>query len=249
VLLFQAILLFLFPLGAYCLLLAHVNRRDRPLLLAGSWDGALMLGAGSGFFLILLPTIFLHLYHRSIHGAIGVEEDLDQLLARWWFAWFGYYVLLVAGSVALVAWRRHKTVIYNVDTELFPALFVQAARLAQLDVHAHPEQSGHYVLSLALPPATAIAAERLPPLQPAGRPAAVLVVDPYPAGCHVTVHWQHYSPAVRLALEEQLAKTLEQARPADNPLAGWFLVISGLVFGLIALVVLAVYLQLYFRHR
>ena len=64
---------------------------------------------------------------------------------------------------------------------------------------------------------------------------------------HVDMERVAGTPVARLSFEQQLAKVLATARPADNPLAGWFLIISGLVFGLIALVVLAVYLPIYLR--
>ncbi len=243
--LFQAILLFLFPLGLYCLVLANINRREHPLVLSGAWDAILMLAGGAGFFLVLVPTLLVYLYSRSLAGAAEVDESFMAVWARWWLLWLLYYVTLIAGSALLIRWRQHKTVIYNVDTELFASAFAQAARLAGLECRTHPDQPGDFILALAPPPETAVAVAPLP--SPSRLHTGVVTVEPFPAWCHVTLHWVDYAPAARDSFEEQLAKVLEPARPADNPLAGWFLVISGLVFGLIALVVLAVYLPLYLR--
>lgn len=243
-LLFQAILLFLFPLGLYCLVLANINRRDRPLVLWGAWDAILMLAGGAGFFLVLMPTLLVYLYHRNLAGAVEADETFLTVYARWWLLWLLYYVAVVGGAVALIRWRRHKTVIYNVDTELFPAAFAQAARLAGLECRTHAEQPGDFILTAAPAAETALAVAPLPPLR---HDVAVVNVEPFPAGCHVTLHWLEAAPATRLGFEQQLAKVLEAARPADNPLTGWFLVISGLVFGLIAVVVLVVYVGIYLR--
>jgi hypothetical protein len=238
--LFQAILLFLFPIGAYCLLLANVNRRARPLLLSGTADVALMLAAGSGFFLAFLPALFDQLYHRSIAGP-AADKSFAALHLRWWALWLFYYLALVGWSLLLLSWRRHATVIYNVDAELLFGAFAQAARGAGLECHSEPARPGRYSLALASPADTALSAAPLP-----RREVASVAIDSFPAGCHVTLHWDRYKASVRSAFEAQLAKALEGARPADNPLAGWFLVISGLVFGLIALVVVTVYLNVYF---
>jgi hypothetical protein len=233
VLLFQAILLFLFPVGLYCLVLANINRRQRPLLLSGAWDALLMLAAGAGFFLVLVPALLDLLYHRSVAGAAGGDESFTSLWLRWWLLWVGYYLVLTAAAVALIVWRRHKTVIYNVDTQLFPAAFVQAGRLAGLECQAHPDRPGRYTLR---------------PADQAVR-AAEVDLEMFPSGCHVTLHWAYYAPALRLSVEQQLDKLLDEVQPADNPLAGWFLVISALIFALISLVVVAVYLHAYFPRR
>jgi hypothetical protein len=238
-LLFQAILLFLFPLGLYCLVLGNINRRDRPLLLSGTWDATFMLCGGAGFFLVLVPTLFADFYARSLGEA-------DE--GRWWLVWLLYYALLVASTWLFIAWRRHKTVIYNVDTDAFAAALVQAARLAGLEVRTRPEQPGAFALAPLPVAETAISATPLP-AYPAHHDVAVVTVDPYPVGCHVTLHWLEYYPSARHSFEQHLRRVLDPSRPTDNPLAGWFLLISGLIFGLIALVVAAVYLPYYFRQH
>jgi hypothetical protein len=236
-LLFQAILLFLFPVGLYCLLLAYLNRRQRPAVLSGAWDRAAMLAAGAGFFLVLLPTIFDHLYQRSYVGAVGGDEDLDSLWTRWWLVWLFYYLALVAVAALLIVWGRHQTVIYNVDTDLFGATLAQAVRLARLECQSLPEQPER--LFLAAPVDAAGLNVH------AGPAVAQVRIESFPAGCHVTLHWQSYVPAARAAVEQALVKIVEQARQEDNVLAGWFLILAGLVFGLISLVVIAVYLSIY----
>jgi hypothetical protein len=246
--LFQALLLFLFPLGLYCLVLAHVNRRERPLLFSGMWDVVLMLAGGAGFFLVLIPVLLVELYQRSVLGPGNAGDTFARLFVRWGLLWLLYYVTLIGGALALISWRRHKTVIYNVDTDLFPAAFAQAARLAGLEYHGYPGHPERIILTLNPPLPTAVSTEPLPAFPPLRREVALVNLEFFPAGCHVTIHWEQYEPALRRVIEQNLDKILEQARPTDNPLAGWFLVISGLIFGLIALVVLAVLLIYYRTH-
>lgn len=230
-LLFQAILLFLFPLGLYCLVLAYINRRDRPLLLSGVWDVALMLGAGAGFFLVLLPTLLDQFYHRAYIGAVGTDTDPGRIWERWWLAWAFYYAVLVAGAALLLWWRRHVTVIYNVNTEVFPAIFAQAARLANLACRALPDTPDVLLQSTD------------------GMALASVQIETFTPGSHITLHWRHYTPATRRDVEQALDRLLEQARAEDNSLSGWFLVLSGLDFGLIALAVLALYVLVFLRSR
>ena len=57
------------------------------------------------------------------------------------------------------------------------------------------------------------------------------------------------SPAIVAQIENELEKCLESTAPLDNPAAGWFLNISGLIFGTLLMVVLAfVMLILISRH-
>jgi hypothetical protein len=70
---FQVLLTFivsLFPLAVYCLILAGINRRDRPLVVRGVWDFAGVLAALSGILLWTGPVLLQHL----------MRERFDDLL-------------------------------------------------------------------------------------------------------------------------------------------------------------------------
>ena len=51
-----ALLAFLLPVGFYCLILASINRRGKPLIVSGVWDSIGLLFAVSGF---SMPTFWL----------------------------------------------------------------------------------------------------------------------------------------------------------------------------------------------
>jgi hypothetical protein len=58
--------------------------------------------------------------------------------------------------------------------------------------------------------------------------------------CHVTLHWRQVDRSVREEVERELDKTLEAAAPLENPAAGWFLSISGLILGAVSAILLAI---------
>jgi hypothetical protein len=71
---------------------------------------------------------------------------------------------------------------------------------------------------------------------PGGPRYAEVGVDPFAAFCHVTLHWESYTPALRREIEDRLAHELRDgAVPDVNPAAGWFMGFSGMIFGAITL--------------
>jgi hypothetical protein len=67
--------------------------------------------------------------------------------------------------------------------------------------------------------------------------SAELRVETFPSMCHVTLHWDIYTPEIRREVEAELEKVLTLAAPEDNPSAGWFLSVSGLIFGILFMIV------------
>ena len=67
--------------------------------------------------------------------------------------------------------------------------------------------------------------------------------------CHVTLHWQQCDASVRDEIERELDKTLESAAPLDNPAAGWFLSVSGLILGAVTAILLAIVFLFVFLGR
>src|SRR5688572_30475179 len=118
-----ALLAFLFPVACYCVILAAVNRRTRPLIVRGHWDAAGLLFACSGFFLVTIPILFGEL----VDHWIPLDNSLISfLLLNRWLVWLAYFLVLIAGGIWLVMSRTHKTAIYNVDPALFTKAFEQA---------------------------------------------------------------------------------------------------------------------------
>src|SRR5437870_2646269 len=105
-----ALLAFLFPVAIYCLILASINRRARPLIVAGVWDSVGLLCAVGGFFLATVPMLITEFYRRAF-TAEGSEQFFSLLLQHW-LLWLIYFLFLISGSVLMVLWRTHKTMIY-----------------------------------------------------------------------------------------------------------------------------------------
>src|SRR4051794_21437815 len=108
----SAFLAFLFPVGFYCLVLATINRRRRPLLVSGAWDTVGLLFALSGFFLITVPMLLSEFFVRA--AAAELPDQPSNLWAEQWLVDAAYFVVLVVGSALLIFWRGNLTLIYNV---------------------------------------------------------------------------------------------------------------------------------------
>src|ERR1041385_7694309 len=118
----SAVVAFLLPVGGYCLYLAWVNRRPRPMMAGGSWDSLGLLFAVSGFLLVTMPVLLTEFYRRTA----GVLDSVHTVWVSFWFLWLLYFLLLIVGGFLMIQWRAHKTMIYNVDIELFPKALDQA---------------------------------------------------------------------------------------------------------------------------
>src|SRR4051794_311738 len=87
-----ALLAFLLPVGFYCLVLASINRRGRPLLVSGTWDTVGLLFAVSGFFLITIPMLLSEIFARA--GAFQFGDKTMWL--EYWIVDIAYYLLLIS---------------------------------------------------------------------------------------------------------------------------------------------------------
>jgi hypothetical protein len=245
----SALLAFLVPIGFYCLIIGSINRRPRPLMVSGVWDAVGLLFAVSGFFLATMPMLMSVFYMRAYDAAP------DEILGLWmsqWAMWLVYFLFLISGAALMILWRWHKTMIYNVDAELFPKVLDQA--LARAGVGSAADH-GRLVLT-PLPrtenvESTAVTAAPPTPAPPVAAPTrcAELQVDSFASLCHVTLHWDNYAPEVRQQIERELDKCLEGAAPLENPSTGWFLNISGMIFGTLLMVIVAVIILMVFGRR
>src|SRR5947209_12701248 len=109
------------PLALYLLVLGWVNRRPRPVLMAGTWEFAGVLFALSGFLLFGGPAFLGSLDEQSrwfwLLGEAGSGKPSGgSWAATIWVVIRLLYFALVAGGAALVLWRcRRLTSVYNVD--------------------------------------------------------------------------------------------------------------------------------------
>jgi hypothetical protein len=247
------LLIFLIPVALYCLILAVINRRERPVMVSGVWDFVGLLFGVSGFFLVTAPGILGTLYSKSLY-ALTVEgeaptgaETLGELWLHWWGILLVYYGAVVGAAFALLWARRNKTVIYNVEPDAVDkALTHGIGRLGLVAM-----RSGDRLLL-----APAKSAERTMPMEehvqvrennalasrssatPLTGHGAELRIDAFLPMCNVTLHWLSGSELLRGQIETALARELEQVRTYDNPAGGWFLGVAGGLFALIVLILI-----------
>jgi hypothetical protein len=231
-------LVFLFPLALYSLALAYVNWSSRPVLVSGLWDCIALLFGLSGFLLFTLPTLLFGGIARFIAILPGIEGVDPEF--RPWLVFIAYYSAVACGMALLLAVRRHKTVIYNVDTELFRERLSQVLTSLGLD---HVNLSGRLIIAPAEAFTTAPApdqagaaitadpvhvhASRELPMKaftapPGGPRYAEVSLDTFQMLCHVTLHWETYTPYFRREIEDRLERSLGDD-PVDNPAAAWLL--------------------------
>src|SRR2546423_481437 len=96
-----ALLAFLLPIGFYCLILASINRRPRPLLVSGLWDTIGLLFALSGFFLVTMPMLFSEFLSRAFLTE-GIESPVGLWLQHW-VMYLAYFLLLLCGGAFLIS--------------------------------------------------------------------------------------------------------------------------------------------------
>lgn len=236
-----AFLAFLLPVAVYCFVLGAVNRRSRPLLVRGVWDAVGLLSAMSGFFLATLPVI--------------VFVFLDRILGISGIDWGGfvaaiiYYLLVVCGVVLMVLVRTNKTVIYNVDTEQFTQVASQTFAALGLTARIDRQQ---IVLTPATPESDANSnavtdKPRIAVTNDARH--AEVSIESFASMCNITLHWGQCSPGLRAEVERELNRNLESAAPLDNSAAGWFVSISGMIFGAVIVIAAMFAFMVYFsRH-
>jgi hypothetical protein len=246
-----ALLAFLIPVGFYCLILASVNRRSKPMMVSGVWDSVGLLFAVSGFFLATVPMLVSKFYTR----VFDFDNHFFSLWLQHWLLLFVYFTLLVSASVFMIIWRSRKTMIYNVDLELFPKALERA--FANAGVYISMRKHQRLILTPASPsenPINTAITQTAPPSSLAPPPPgnrgwgegavaedfhyAEVEIETFPSMRHITLHWVYCPPAIRRRLETVLTTSLESAAPLVNPAAGWFLNISGLIFGTLLMVVL-----------
>jgi len=177
----------------------------------------------------------------------------------WISLWILYFAAVIM-CIALVMWRRrHQTSIYNIEPSDFDSLLRRALQRLGLPwacgragrivfgdgQEISPRNSAvgtpAVLAGQPLPDAPGAAGlpqqpslqsqlgERAPDVWPKLRPAA-LVVEPFPALRHITLHWRGDYDGIRPAVEEELGVALQQAPAADNPASNWFLSASLCLF-------------------
>lgn len=246
VLLFFLLLFFFLPISIYCVALASINRRLRPVIVSGSWDCVGLLFAASGFFLVVIPGILMVLYARNVRNlpltAPGDVSALWRVVAEWWAVWGLYYLTLVLGAVLAVWYQGRTTVIYNIDPQSWEQVFAAVLNRLGLEqmrcgkkimlgaAHQHEEEA-LVAPGCFRPPSTAA--------HISSEPLAVLRADVMPNLCNVSLRWDD-AAELRQAVEAELTRSLRQLTTADNPAAGWLMGIGGSLLSVIVFVMVLV---------
>jgi hypothetical protein len=224
---------FLFPLTLYCLILALINSRQRPLAVSGVWDFAGVLFAASGLLLAGGPSVMTGLNeHWRMFWLLGRKGDLADLSEESWLVSLlvsGLYFLVVLLGSAVMLWRRRRTTsIYNVEPAAFETTLTQVLEEQGLTWTRRGKQ-----LWIAAPIG----------------PGVLLEVDAFPALRHVLLFWAGGSGPLRQQVEDGLREGLGRVHTEDNPAGSWFLWTGACLFLLmIGILVLLLTIALLVRH-
>ena len=111
------------PLGVYLLWLSQITRRDRPTIIAGTWDYTVLVIGLSGFFLFGGGLILSLLQSNFRYWMRGNYEGGRAAWGQEWLTWTLLalvYVLFVVSILTLTLLsRRRSLVVYNVDLPMF----------------------------------------------------------------------------------------------------------------------------------
>jgi len=243
---------FLVPLGLYLLLLGHLNRQSKPVLVSGPTDFIGILFAASGFLLFGGPAILTSLNESWRSFWLLGDFRRDGMLAQWYFWVFLsalYFVVVVAGS-SFVLWRRRQmTSIYNVEPAQVEASLDDVCKHYGLS----PIRSGNvYVFGPGLeapppapspegiqaPHAVAGMAQRVARMDRPGNLAdefagqtAVLELETFRALRHVTLRWDPSDSPLRTVIEQELERRLGDAGAPYHETSIWLSMAGYLVLG------------------
>jgi hypothetical protein len=246
------LLAFLLPLAVYLVVLAHINRRPRAVVVSGPWDFAGLLFAASGFLLLggpaLLSSLSLNETWRRFwllaKDSPGITQEDRLVLVR--LGLFAVYFVVVVVGAAFLLWRRRRmTAIYNVDPAVVETVLGEVLERWQLPF----VQTGNV---LTFEPETSAVPAAAPgarvPARPEGTPAltaappvnlvertTTLEVDVSPGMCHVTFTWSPADSLLRREIEGQLGRVLAETPAPPSAVSEWMLIIAYSLFFLILL--------------
>ena len=228
------IVAFLLPLALYFLALAWVNRRPRPVVVAGTWDFVGVLFAVSGFLLFGGPAVLSSLSERwrtvwLLGETSPLPAGLDRYREVWLLVAAAYFLLVVVGSAVVLAGRRRLTCVYNVDPADVEATLDDACRRLGLT----PLRSGSlYLFRFASDPTS--------PTPRPGEPHVILEVDSSAALQNVSLRWEPHDSPLRAAVEAELRERLARTPAPNHEVSAWCNLVGTalLMFSLFVLVVL-----------
>ena len=225
---------FLLPLSLYFLALSWVNRRPRPVVVAGTWDFVGLLFSASGFLLVGGPAVLSSFNERwrtlwMLGDPGSVPESLEGYREVWMLLALAYFVIVVVGAGIVLARRRRLTCVYNVEPVDVETGLEDACNRLGLT----PLRSGNlYLFGFAQSPTTSAM-----PQPRADEPSAILEVESSNVLKHVSLRWEPHDSPLRAALEADLREQLERTVAPEHDAAVWCNLIGTalLVFSLFVL--------------
>ena len=222
----------------------------------GVWDGAGLVFASSGFFLISGPLILAHSYNRSLFYILfyGVDDWRFGVVDQWWMILAGYYGVVVLGSVAFLFWRKHATVIYNIEQDVFDNALLQVLERNNVVWSRRGNRVEIARTTPVLTDEATLADNVHVTATPSARPAVdqptvltegppvLLHIDPFLALSNITLRWEGQGRDLRVELENDLRRVLQQTYTKETSSGMWLFGISGILFFAIVLGVLVMML-------
>lgn len=186
------------PVAMYLSWVGGLHRKPRPTVVGGGWDFAALLAGLSGL-VLFGGGVLVAAFHSNVrYAARGNWEQLQAVWGQERVAWAAFalgYVVVVVGTVALVARSRQRSVaVYNLDRD--------RAEAAVSDVLAD----------------AGVNATRFGDVWSDGR--GVVAIDAFDALRHVTVRFVSPDPRLCEELDRGLRKRLATVPSADHRVAG-----------------------------
>jgi len=220
----------LMPLALYFLFLATLNHRRRPTLLSGRWDFTGLLLGLSGFILMGGPLLVSTI--DSTWRSVLFGGNFDRLRSAWdansriWSLTVLAYLLALAGTIYYMLHRRQQvSVIYNIDPAEVGGIIESAA--SGQGLRARSIVGGWEILK----PAKNFEADNELLLTRREYSEATIAVESFVAFRNVSLRWQARDPQLLCALEQEIARRLQEVESPENPTAGWLMTAAVSLFG------------------
>lgn len=193
------------PLSAYLFHLSILARRDRPTVVSGSWDFAVLTLGLSGFYLFgggLVLTLLQSNFRYWMRGNLEAFRGAWASDSTTWVLISSVYVLGVIAMVGLtLVSRRHSLVVYNVEPTEFESAISDVFERLNRPV------------------------ERRGKVWVAGVP--LFELDTFEGGRTVTLRWVSDDHALFHEVERLVRESMKNVATDDNPAAAWLLSCAG----------------------
>jgi hypothetical protein len=189
------------PLAIYLLWLVQITRRERPTIISGTWDFAVLLIGLSGFLLFGGGLLLSLLQSNFRYWMRGNFESWRAAWGQEWLTWMLLalaYILFVVGmiSMTLLA-RRRSLVIYNVDLPMFEST------LSEVFEHlSRPVERRGNVWFSSVP---------------------LFELDRFPRGRTVTLRWLSDDHLLYQDVERMLRETVRSLYTEENAVTQWIM--------------------------